>query len=135
MPNLNETRKSIEKLVRTNVETILPIAFDNVPFSDEGVDEYAHLSIHFTGSTNINIGVIISKRIRHTGSIVFKLYMDIDKGTSGAFVLLDSIKTQVENKYITDNLITYAAEASREGVGNEGYYTYFLRIPFVSDEC
>lgn len=135
MPNLDTTRGDIESFVDVNVSPILPIAYDNVPFDSSGLSTYTHLSLSFNGSSNVNIGGGASKHIRHVGDIVFKLYNKIDSGTSSAFVLLDSIKTQMENKYISSNLITYAAEPIRKGVGKEGFYTYFLKIPFVSDEC
>lgn len=134
MPDLNTTRKDIESFVATNIVTI-PIAYDNIDFDESSVGEYAYLSIHFTYSRNVNTGAINYKRIRHEGAIVFKIYSPIDSGTSLGLTRMDEIKTQVENKYISPNLITYAAEPQREGVSSEGYFTYFLRIPFVSDEC
>ena len=135
MPNLNDTKIDIESHIDTNVSGILPIAYDNIPFENDGLDKYVYLVVQFTSSSNINIGSIISKRIRHTGSIIFKLYTKIDLGTTIPLSTLDSIKTQVENRYISTNLITYAAEPARKGIGKDGYYSYFLSIPFVSDEC
>jgi len=135
MPNLNTTRTDIENLIGVVITPILPVSYDNVPFDSDGIENYVHLSLSFTNTNNVNIGAILSKRIRHEGDIVFKLYVKIDSGTATAFAFLDSIKTQVENQYISNNLLTYAAEPIRKGVGKEGYYTYFLRIPFVSDEC
>lgn len=135
MPNLNETRRDIESFIDTNVSPIVTISYDNVPFDSSGLTQYAHLSLTFLDNENVNIGGQTSKRIRHFGDIIFKLYVKINSGTSTAFTLLDSIKLQVENKYISTNLITYVAEPIRKGVGKEGFYSYFLRVPFVSDEC
>ena len=135
MPNLNDTRSAIETFVDINISGTVPIAYDNVPFDADGIDMYAHLSLSFAGSENVNIGGVLQKRIRHTGDMVFKLYTKIGSGTATAFSNLDFIKTQIENKYLDPKLLTYAAEPIRKGIGKEGYYSYFLRVPFVSDEC
>jgi len=134
MPNLSETRRDIETYIFTNIVTI-PVVFDNVKQDVSGFDEYAFTNIQFVDSTNVNLGAVLNKRIRHTGTIVFKVYTPIDQGTNRGFVLMDEIKSELENKYISNNLLTYAAEPTREGVGKEGYFAYFLRIPFTSDEC
>lgn len=135
MPDLDTTRGDIEMFVTTGLSGLVQIAYDNVPFTSNGTSEYVHLSLSFVDSSNVNIGGVNNKRIRHFGEIVFKLYVKINSGTSSAFSLLDDIKTQVENKNISFNVLTYAAKPIRKGVGKEGYYSYFLRIPFVSDEC
>ena len=135
MPNLEETRRDIESYIDSNVSGIIPIAYDNVEFDNSVVQDYAHLTLVYNDSQNVNINAINNRRIRHLGTIVFKIYNKIGVGTSSAFTLIDSIKTQVENKYISSNLVTYAANPVRKGAGKIGYYTYFLRIPFVSDEC
>lgn len=134
MPNLSETRRDIETEIDTNV-TIVPIAFDNIKKDVSGLSEYAYVNIQFVGSGNVNIGAVNNKRIRHEGSIIFKIYTPIDGGTDRGYVIMDTIKTQLQNKYISLNLLTYAAEPTREGVSKEGYFAYFLRIPFTSDEC
>lgn len=135
MPNINDTRQYIETFIDTNISSILPISYDNVPFNDNGLSYYIHVSLSFLGSSNITIGGAFNKRIRHNGDIVIKLYTKINSGTATAFDYIDQIKSNIENKNISHNLITYAAEPIRKGVGKEGFYTYFLRIPFVSDEC
>ena len=133
MANLVNTKRLIETFVATNIATV-PLSYDNIEYTGNK-DFYPHLTIAFLNSENANIGSALSKRIRHQGVIVFKLFTEINKGTDKALETLDQIKTQVENKYIDSNLFTYAAEPTRQGVGDEGSYTYFLRIPFVSDEC
>lgn len=135
MPNLEGTRQYIESFIDTNISPIVKVSYDNVPFDASGLSSYVHMSLSFNDSSNVNIGGVNNKRIRHVGDIVFKVYNKIDSGTSTAFKLIDSIKEQIQNKEISGNLITYAAEPIRKGVGKEGFYTYFLRIPFVSDEC
>jgi len=134
MPNLSETRSDIESYIYDNV--VAPaIVFDNVRQDTSGLDEYAFVTIQYIGSSNVTLGAVLNKRIRHSGTIVFKIYTPIDQGTNRGFVLMDDIKTELENKYISSNLLTYAAEPTREGVGKEGYFAYFLRIPFTSDDC
>ena len=111
MPNLNDTRADIENLIGTAITPILPVSYDNVPFDESSIKNFVHLSLSFTNSENANIGAVLSKRIRHEGDIVFKLYVEIDSGTAIAFGLLDEIKTQVENRYICLNHLIHVLNA------------------------
>jgi len=132
MPNLNDTKTILESFVSNNV-TGIPFAYDNIEYTGDK-NFYASIRVQFVYDSNINIGSILHKRIRHEGDIVFKLYSEIGIGTKKSLTALDNIKTQVENKYISENLMTYAAEPTREGADESGNYINFLRIPFVSDE-
>ena len=132
MPDLRTTKRLVETFVTNNVTTI-PLSYDNIEYLGNK-DFYVHLTLSFLLSSNANIGSQLHKRVRHQGDIVFKLFTQIGIGSDSAFEALDYIRTQVENKQIDSNLFTYAAQPTRQGVGDEGSYTYFLRIPFVSDE-
>ena len=132
MPNFNDTKTILESFVTNNVVGI-PFAYDNIDYYGDK-NFYAFVKIKFLNDTNINIGSTLHKRIRHEGDIVIKLYSEIGIGTNKSLEALDNIKTQVENKYISENLVTYAAAPTREGANDSGSYINFLRIPFVSDE-
>lgn len=132
MPNFTDTKRILETFISTNIIDI-PFAYDNIEYTGDK-NFYAYVKIKFLNDENINIGSTLHKRIRHEGDIVFKLYTEIGIGTDKSLTALDNIKTQVENKYISENLVTYAAQPTREGANNSGSYVNFLRIPFVSDE-
>ena len=132
MPNLTNTKIDIESFVASNITTI-PLSYDNIQYNGDK-DYYAHVTVAFIDSENANIGSQVHKRVRHEGVIIFKVYTEIGIGTNKSLEALDYIKTQVENKYISSNLFTYAAESIRKGEDDVGNYVGFLRIPFVSDE-
>ena len=135
MPDLNETRYRLENAFITGWGTTTPIAYDNVYFDDDGVDEYVLLRFVVYNTENMTIGSQLANAVRHYEALVIKVYTKIGSGSGTAWEYADQIKTLMANKGISANLYTLEAEVRRDGDSKEGYFSVVCSIRYRSEEC
>lgn len=134
MPDESTTKAAIEQLILDNWVTT-DIAFDNVNYAQTQGQEFIKPVVMFSDADNINIGATNYKRVRNTGQIVIKIYTSLDSGSLRAYTLSDDLKLLLCNRYVGNNIITYAGSTRKDGAGIDGFYSVILTIDFDSDDC
>lgn len=135
MPNINTTRSDLESLFIAGWGNTTPIAYDNVPFDNNGIDEYVHVRFTVYDSRNFTIGSQLVAAVRHTGTLIVVIYTKLGAGTGSAWDYADQIKTIMANKQVSRGLFTTESEIRRDGDEKDGYFGVICSTRYTSDEC
>ena len=134
MPSLLETASELNKMLTTALTGVLPIAAENIPYTEAVGTDYVEVDFLPYTSVNVNIGAASTKRIRSEGVLNIIIRSGIGKGIGTAYGYIETIQTAMENKNPVANLFTYTADVRRVGEGSDGWYTIIVDIPFISDD-
>ena len=132
MPLMNETRSTLEQEFINMWAGRTPIAYDNVNFDDNNVDQYVEIRFVPYDNYNATMGDILT---RIEGALVIAIYVKYNTGTGSAYEHADFIDDGMSNKCYPPSIFTRVAETRRNGDSSEGWFGLLTSIPFVSDEC